>query len=192
MFPIGDDDVHGAGLTPLITWGLILLNVLAWMLELGQGSERALQSFVEAWGVVPREYTDRNRSATRNSGARLDHSAHVDVPARRLDAPRRQHAVPLDLWGQPRKGDGPPAVSHLLSGLRRCRGGRAHHVQRQFDDPDSRGVGRDQRHPRRLPAALPSQPGAGPDAGRRGARAGARRAGVLDPAFSSSTAWAPS
>jgi membrane associated rhomboid family serine protease len=57
MFPIGDDDVHGRGLTPLITWGLILLNVLAWMLELGQGSERALQSFVEAWGVVPREYT---------------------------------------------------------------------------------------------------------------------------------------
>jgi membrane associated rhomboid family serine protease len=57
MFPIGDDDVHGGGLTPLITWGLILLNVLAWMLELGQGSERALQSFVEAWGVVPREYT---------------------------------------------------------------------------------------------------------------------------------------
>ena len=57
MFPIGDDDVQGGGLTPLITWGLILLNVLAWMLELGQGSERALQSFVEAWGVVPREYT---------------------------------------------------------------------------------------------------------------------------------------
>ena len=57
MFPIGDDDVHGGGLTPLVTWGLILLNVLAWMLELGQGSERALQSFVEAWGVVPREYT---------------------------------------------------------------------------------------------------------------------------------------
>ncbi len=57
MFPIGDDDVQGGGLTPFITWGLILLNVLAWMLELGQGSERALQSFVEAWGVVPREYT---------------------------------------------------------------------------------------------------------------------------------------
>jgi membrane associated rhomboid family serine protease len=57
MFPIGDDDVHGGGRTPLITWGLILLNVLAWMLELGQGSERALQSFVQAWGVVPREYT---------------------------------------------------------------------------------------------------------------------------------------
>jgi membrane associated rhomboid family serine protease len=57
MFPIGDDDVHGGGRVPLVTWGLIALNVLAWMLELGQGSERALQSFVEAWGVVPREYT---------------------------------------------------------------------------------------------------------------------------------------
>jgi len=41
MFPIGDDDVHGGGLTPFITWGLILLNVLAWMLELAQGSDRA-------------------------------------------------------------------------------------------------------------------------------------------------------
>ena len=36
---------------------LVALNVLAFLLELGQGSEGALQSFIQAWGVVPREYT---------------------------------------------------------------------------------------------------------------------------------------
>src|SRR4029453_14522852 len=31
------------------------LNVLAFFVELGQPSEAALQSFIQAWGVVPRE-----------------------------------------------------------------------------------------------------------------------------------------
>jgi membrane associated rhomboid family serine protease len=58
MFPIGDDDVHGGRRNvQLVTFALIALNVLAWLLELGQGSEGALQAFVQAWGVVPREYT---------------------------------------------------------------------------------------------------------------------------------------
>jgi membrane associated rhomboid family serine protease len=56
MFPVGDDQVAG-GPPKLITVGLIILNVLAFLLELGQGSEGALQSFIQAWGVVPREYT---------------------------------------------------------------------------------------------------------------------------------------
>ena len=55
MFPVGDDN-HGGG-APLVTWALIGLNVLAFFLELSQGSEGALQSFVTAWGVVPREYS---------------------------------------------------------------------------------------------------------------------------------------
>lgn len=55
MIPIGDDNQGGR--TPLVTWTLIALNVLAFFLELSQGSERALQSFVTAWGVVPREYS---------------------------------------------------------------------------------------------------------------------------------------
>jgi membrane associated rhomboid family serine protease len=55
MIPIGDDD--DAGPPPLVSWALIALNVLAFMLELAQGSEAALQSFVTAWGVVPREYS---------------------------------------------------------------------------------------------------------------------------------------
>jgi membrane associated rhomboid family serine protease len=58
MFPIGDDDVQGGRRNvQLVTFALIALNVLAWLLELGQGSEGALQAFVQAWGVVPREYT---------------------------------------------------------------------------------------------------------------------------------------
>ncbi|HTH02076.1 MAG TPA: rhomboid family intramembrane serine protease [Vicinamibacterales bacterium] len=57
MFPIGDDD-QGSGRGPaIVTIALIVLNVLVFMLELGQGSEASLQSFITAWGVVPREYS---------------------------------------------------------------------------------------------------------------------------------------
>src|SRR5687768_3866177 len=55
MFPIGDDRVQG-GPPPIITIGLIAANVLAFFVELAQPSEGALQSFIQAWGVVPREY----------------------------------------------------------------------------------------------------------------------------------------
>ena len=56
MLPIGDDRVQGGG-PALVTIGLIALNVLAFMVELTQPSEAALQSFIQAWGVVPREYS---------------------------------------------------------------------------------------------------------------------------------------
>jgi membrane associated rhomboid family serine protease len=56
MFPIGDDRVQG-GPPPVVTFGLIALNVLAFLLELAQPSQAALQSFIQAWGVVPREYS---------------------------------------------------------------------------------------------------------------------------------------
>ena len=56
MFPVGDDRGPGTG-APIVTIALIILNVLAFLLELGQGSEGALQSFITAWGVVPREYS---------------------------------------------------------------------------------------------------------------------------------------
>ncbi|HJR57855.1 MAG TPA: rhomboid family intramembrane serine protease [Vicinamibacterales bacterium] len=55
MFPIGDDDHQGGGL-PVVTWALIALNVLAFLLEINRPSEAALQTFIEQWGVVPNEY----------------------------------------------------------------------------------------------------------------------------------------
>lgn len=55
MLPLGDDRYQG-GPTPLATLGLVALNVLAFGVELSQPSPEALQSFVQAWGVVPREY----------------------------------------------------------------------------------------------------------------------------------------
>jgi len=56
MIPVGDDNITG-GPPPVVTWALIAANVAAFFLELSQPSERALQSFVMAWGVVPREYS---------------------------------------------------------------------------------------------------------------------------------------
>jgi len=55
MFPVGDDRVSG-GPPPLITLGLIILNVIVFLFEASQ-PPGALQSFIQAWGVVPREYT---------------------------------------------------------------------------------------------------------------------------------------
>jgi membrane associated rhomboid family serine protease len=56
MLPIGDDDGSARG-AHVVTIALIVLNVLAFFVELGQGSEGALQSFITSWGVVPREYS---------------------------------------------------------------------------------------------------------------------------------------
>ncbi|HET7746806.1 MAG TPA: rhomboid family intramembrane serine protease [Vicinamibacteria bacterium] len=56
MLPIGDERVEGGG-APLVTWALVGLNVLAFFLELNQPTPDALQAFVQAWGVVPREYS---------------------------------------------------------------------------------------------------------------------------------------
>jgi membrane associated rhomboid family serine protease len=59
MFPIGDERGPGESGAAIVTIALIALNVLAFLLELGQRSEGALQSFITAWGVVPREYAVR-------------------------------------------------------------------------------------------------------------------------------------
>jgi membrane associated rhomboid family serine protease len=56
MLPIGDERIPG-GPPAFVTYGLIALNVLAFFVELSQPSEAALQSFIQAWGVVPREYS---------------------------------------------------------------------------------------------------------------------------------------
>jgi membrane associated rhomboid family serine protease len=53
MFPIGDENEH-AGIA-FVTIGLIVANVLAFLIEINR-PERALQAFIFAWGVVPREF----------------------------------------------------------------------------------------------------------------------------------------
>jgi membrane associated rhomboid family serine protease len=55
MLPIGDEN-HRGGPLPVANLLFIAINGLAFFVELSQPSERALQSFVTAWGVVPREY----------------------------------------------------------------------------------------------------------------------------------------
>jgi membrane associated rhomboid family serine protease len=55
MIPIGDENDHSG--IAFVSIGLIALNVLAWLLQVSQPSPAALQSFVEAWGVVPREFS---------------------------------------------------------------------------------------------------------------------------------------
>ena len=55
MFPIGDENIKGSGVA-FLTIGLIAVNVLAFLLEISQPSGAALQSFIQAWGVVPREF----------------------------------------------------------------------------------------------------------------------------------------
>jgi membrane associated rhomboid family serine protease len=55
MIPIGDEQVPG-GPRPLLNYALIALNVLAFFLELSK-PQGALEAFVTAWGVVPREYS---------------------------------------------------------------------------------------------------------------------------------------
>ena len=56
MFPIGDENDKDTGVA-VISIALIALNVLAFLFEINRPSEGALQAFITAWGVVPREYT---------------------------------------------------------------------------------------------------------------------------------------
>jgi membrane associated rhomboid family serine protease len=55
MFPIGDENEQSG--MAFVTISLVALNVLAFLLEISKPSPAALQSFIEAWGVVPREYS---------------------------------------------------------------------------------------------------------------------------------------
>jgi membrane associated rhomboid family serine protease len=55
MFPIGDENEENG--VAVVSIAFIVLNVLAFLFEINRPSEAALQSFITAWGVVPREYT---------------------------------------------------------------------------------------------------------------------------------------
>src|SRR3977135_832272 len=59
MFPMGGEQEAGVS-APLVVIGLVVLNIPAFLLELAQPSQGALQSFIQAWGVVPHEYVVRH------------------------------------------------------------------------------------------------------------------------------------
>ncbi len=50
MLPVGDDNT-GRRITPLVTYGLIALNVLFFMIEMAGGEE-----FIMTWAFVPRRF----------------------------------------------------------------------------------------------------------------------------------------
>jgi membrane associated rhomboid family serine protease len=51
VFPIGDDD-SGRRSVPIVTYLLIVVNVLVFLLELNQGN-----NFIRTWAFVPREFS---------------------------------------------------------------------------------------------------------------------------------------
>ena len=53
MFPLRDDNPHF--LTPYVTYGIIAINVLAWLLLQGMGAEPALSTSVCSLGLMPAE-----------------------------------------------------------------------------------------------------------------------------------------
>ncbi len=56
MLPIGDENIRG-GRPAILTLLLIALNLVAFVIELTKSSPGALQAFIQAWGMVPRELT---------------------------------------------------------------------------------------------------------------------------------------
>src|ERR1700676_3517726 len=52
VFPLYDDNPFKLPVKPIVTWLLILANVLVFMVELG-GSDAEAQAIVNAFGVTP-------------------------------------------------------------------------------------------------------------------------------------------
>ncbi len=51
MFPLGDDDT-GRRTLPFVTYALILMNVLFFLLEVNAGDE-----FIKTWAFVPARFS---------------------------------------------------------------------------------------------------------------------------------------
>jgi len=63
MFPISDENPHF--LTPWVTWGIIALNVAAWMLLQGLGRDPALATSVCTLGLIPGDLLNTLEPGTR-------------------------------------------------------------------------------------------------------------------------------
>jgi membrane associated rhomboid family serine protease len=62
LFPLSDENPHF--LTPLVTWAVIGINVAAWVLVQGLGSEAALLHSVCNYGLIPGELLQRIEPGT--------------------------------------------------------------------------------------------------------------------------------
>jgi hypothetical protein len=174
MFPIGDDRVEG-GSPALVVLGLIALNVLVFLLELSQPSEGALQAFIQAWGVVPREYvTARDLPPT------------IPLPFwTTLFTSMFLHGGWMHLGGNMLYlwifGDNLEKVMGPIKFLIFYFGERGpHRVRRRVDRSGCRGFGRNQRRPRWVPFAVSSQPRPRVDPRRRRLRACDRGSRIVD------------
>ena len=201
FLPIGDAP-NPKGV-PFVTYALIAANVAVFLLfNVPLGSQRADvgdPAFREYVQVMSQELGDRAElqqlvartsefdlftfaHGYRPASPQLVRPAELHVPARRLHAPVRQHALPLDLRRQrraaPRGDPVPPRVPRD-----RGRGdARARRRLRELRDASRRRLGRHLGRPGLLLRALPAQqrpharlPAAVPDAGLHAAGAlGAR------------------
>ncbi len=159
FLPLRDDNPRTR--FPVVTLLLIAANVVVFLFELSLNARGQKLLSLEA-GAIPYEIVHhvdlRPREPAAGAGVDLD----VDVPARRLDAPPREHVVPLGLRRQRRGGDGVVSLRDLLlSGGDRGRAGAVLQHAR-VDRADDRRLGRDRRRAGRLRDALPAR--ADPDA----------------------------
>ena len=58
MFPIGDENRQGH-ITPVVNYVLIAINVVVFFFQISLGSEGAIQSFINRYGVIPEEILGR-------------------------------------------------------------------------------------------------------------------------------------
>ena len=83
MIPIGDDD-SARRTVPVVTYGLIAVNVLFFIVELTGGN-----AFIEKWAFVPSRFL-------ANPLGRFSNPLHCHVHACRVGSPGGQHALLMD------------------------------------------------------------------------------------------------
>jgi membrane associated rhomboid family serine protease len=65
FMPLGDDDSR-LQITPVVTFALIALNVVGFLLQLAQGT--GIETFINTWSVVPAEYSQTTDLVPTHAG----------------------------------------------------------------------------------------------------------------------------
>jgi len=61
FIPLGDDN-SARVLVPYVNWTLIVVNVLAFLVELSVQGQGTLPAFLNHWSVIAADYTRHSRS----------------------------------------------------------------------------------------------------------------------------------